>query len=229
MKTLSIEKFFSPSSELTKKITERMREQSLADLQHSLGSVGGLETDNSDGTAVQYPWTDLLEAGNEGYLTSPEELAADQRWLSEILYGYLARLAYSQILPENQSYDAAETISSGMMSRLGLNESTDLELLQQLAHEFQQWLSECSGMTFVAGWGTVWADPVNKGRFGVERFTGVVEDEDGLAVAAKGRAATAASHELTSKALSAGVGSRALARSGNWLANLFSLDKKATK
>lgn len=227
MKTLSIEKFFPPSLELTKKITDRMREQSLTDLQLALGSGSGLEANHS---STHDMWTDLLTAEDQSdSTTSAQELVEDQRWLSEILYGYLARLAFSRPLAENQSLDAVEAIPAGMASRLGLNDASDTELLQQLAKEFQQWLRQCSGMTFVAGWGRVWADPAHESRFGVEKFStppveAVTEE---VAKPAKASSATAGSHLLELKTLSTRKGSQALARPINWVANRLSLNEKA--
>jgi hypothetical protein len=215
MKTLTIEKFFRPSSELTTRITNRMRDRSLEDLQHALGSE--LERDNS---SSQDPWIDLLATENHDNSTSAQELEEDQKWISEILYGYLARLANSRLLAENQSYDAVEAISAGMASRLGLKDSSaDLELLHGLAEEFQHWLSERAGMTFVAGWGTVWTDPANESRFGLEKFSPEV------GIPAKARSAKAGSRDLAGRALAARTGSGAR----NWLASFFSTSRKATK
>ena len=149
MKTLCIEKFFLPSSELTQNLTQRMRGQSLSDLQKSIASVEGLNPESSDD---EEPWSDLFKGCEEEHQT-PQQIAADQRWLSEILYGYLARLGHNQTSPEGELYDAVEAIPEGMSSRLGLDESDDLELLKQLANEFQQWLAKCQGQKFVSGLG----------------------------------------------------------------------------
>ena len=195
MKTLCIEKFFPPSSELTQDLTQRMRKESLSDLQKSIESVERLEMDSSDD---EQPWSDLFKACEEEHQT-PQEIATDQRWLSEVLYGYLARLAHSQASPEGELYDAVEAIPEGMSSRLGLDQSENFELLKQLATEFQQWLAKCQGKKFIAGWGTIWLDPANPERFGLTKFP-EVEQEPELT-----KTATA------SKAFSAGAGS--LARS----------------
>jgi len=166
-----IEKFFTPSSEVTEKITRRMGNESLRDLQGSLESGGGLNSQNGD-----QPWVDLFRASTEKQQT-PTELAADQRWLSEILYGYLARLMHSQIQSESESFSAVEAIPAGMSSRLGLDDSEDVRLLEQLAAEFQQWLYRCGGHEFVAGWGIIWLDPADPQRFGLKKFAVGPEDE----------------------------------------------------
>lgn len=164
--TTQIEKFFTPSSELTQKLTRIMRNESLRDLQGSIQSAGGPDSENSDG---KQPWADWFRISPEKQQTS-KELAADQRWLSEILYGYLARLMHSQIKPESESFSAKEAIPAGMGSRLGLDDSEGLRLLEQFATEFQQWLSGCGGHEFVAGWGTIWLDPADPQRFGLRKF-----------------------------------------------------------
>lgn len=204
MKT-PIEKFFMPSSELTQSLSRRMREEALGDLQHSIDSAGGLNPENSD---ANQPWTVLLKTDAERHQT-PKEIAADQRWFSEILYGYLARLAQSEIQPESESFSAVEAIPAGMSSRLGLDDTEDLKLLEELATEFQQWLAGCRGLEFAAGWGTIWLDPGDRQRFGLNRFQTPVEQEYELSKAA-----------ASSNAFSAGVGSPE-----SWFARLLRSDR----
>ncbi|HET6852205.1 MAG TPA: hypothetical protein VFH46_07765 [Pyrinomonadaceae bacterium] len=189
--TTHIEKFFTPSSELTQKLTARMRNESLRDLQGSIQSAGELSPEDSDG---KQPWADLFRASGQKPQT-PKELAADQRWLSEILYGFLSRLMHSRIQPESESFSAVEAIPAGMGSRLGLDDNDDIILLKQMATEFQQWLAACGGHEFVAGWGTIWLDPADHQRFGLKKFVVGQEDE---------RSKKAAS----GKSLTATVGSR---------------------
>ncbi len=193
MKTLCIEKFFPPSSELTRNVIQRMREHSLRDIQHSIASVERVNPESSDGDEL---WSELLKASEEEPQTF-KEIAADQRWLSEVLYGYMARLPDSQTSP-GESYNAVEAIPEGMSNRLGLelDDSKDLELLQQLATEFQQWLAKCPGKEFVAGWGTIWLDPANSERFGLRKFPVSAEQEDELAAAAAGKAFSAGAGSL---------------------------------
>lgn len=169
--TTKIEKFFTPSSEITQKLTQRMRNQVLHDLEGSIESAGGSDPENG-----KQPWADIFRSSTEKQQT-PKELAADQRWLSEILYGYLARLMHSQIQPESESYSAVEAIPAGMSSRLGLDDSDDISLLEQMATEFQHWLSGCGGREFVAGWGIIWLDPADPQRFGLKQFVVGQEDE----------------------------------------------------
>ena len=149
-----IDKFFRPSSQLTQRLTQTMREQSVRDLQHTIASVEGSDQGNSDGSE---PWTDYLAAGTDGQQTR-EEIAADQRYLSEILYGYLARLAHSQGSVESEWFNFVEAIPPGMSNRLGLDDSEGLALLEELAIEFQRWLSKRPGKSFEAGWGLIWVD-----------------------------------------------------------------------
>ena len=171
--TTQIEKFFTPSSELTQKLTRRIRNESLRDLQGSIQSAGEVNSESSDG---KQPWADMFSASAEKQQT-PKELAADQRWLSEILYGYLARLMHSQIQPESESFSAVEAIPAGMSSRLGLDDNEGVSLLERMATEFQQWLSGCGGHEFVAGWGIIWLDPADPQRFGLRKFAVGQEDE----------------------------------------------------
>ena len=174
MKTLCIEKFFPPSSALTQNVIQRLKRHSLSDLQHSMESMGPLNAESSDDDD---PWSDLLKVCEDEHQTSAE-IAADQRWLSEILYGYLARLSHVQSSPEGELYEAVEAIPEGMSTRLGLDAGEDRELLEQLATEFQHWLGNCTGKKFVAGWGTIWLDPANPQRFGLTKFPEPVEQED---------------------------------------------------
>jgi hypothetical protein len=184
--TTQIERFFTPSSELTQKLTQRMRNESLRDLQGSIESAGDLKSENPD---CKQPWPDMFRASVEKQPTS-KELAADQRWLGEILYGYLARLMHSQIQPESESFSAVEAISAGMGSRLGLDDDEDVSLLERMATEFQQWLSGCGGHEFVAGWGIIWLDPTDAGRFGLRKFA-VGQEDDRSKTAASGKSLTA--------------------------------------
>jgi hypothetical protein len=195
MKTVSIEKFFPPSTGLTRRLIQTMREQSVRDLQHSIQSVGPDQGD-SEGSE---PWTDLLKAADQSQQTA-EEIAADQRWLSEILYGYLARLTYSQASASIAWFNFVEAIPPGMSNRLGLDDSKGLALLEELAIEFQQWLAQRPSMSFEAGWGVIWVNAADLARFGVTRFS-VSRNEDKLPTL---------TNVASSNALSAG-GARAFA------------------
>lgn len=192
MKTVSIEKFFPPSTELTRRLTQTMREQSVRDLQHSIRSVADPDQGNSEGSEL---WTDLLKAADQDQQTT-EEIAAEQRWLSEILYGYLARLAYSQASASIAWFNFVEAIPPGMSNRLGLDDSEGLALLEELAIEFQQWLARRPGMSFEAGWGIIWVDAADLARFGVTRFSVSRNQQDKL---------PALTNVASSNALSAGA------------------------
>ncbi|HKV33748.1 MAG TPA: hypothetical protein VJP89_05495 [Pyrinomonadaceae bacterium] len=191
MKTLCIEKFFPPSSELTQNVIQRMRRHSLSDLQNSIKAEERPNAESSDDDDI---WSDLLKVCEEEHQTSAE-IEDGRRWLSEILYGYLARLSHSQSSPEAELYHAVEAIPEGMSTRLGLDDSKDRDLLEQLATEFQQWLGNCTGKKFVAGWGTIWLDPDNPERFGLTKFPLPVEQAD------------ESNTDAPDKAFSAGAGS----------------------
>jgi hypothetical protein len=174
-----IDKFFPPSAQLTQRLTQTMRDQSVRDLQHTIASVEGADQVNSDGSE---PWTDYLGASTEAQPTR-EEIAADQRYLSEILYGYLARLAHSQGSGDSRWFNFVEVIPPGMSNRLGLDDSEGLALLEEFAIEFQRWLSKCSGRSFEAGWGLIWVDAANPERFGLKRFSASFDQERKVAAA----------------------------------------------
>lgn len=192
MKTLCIEKFFPPSLELTQSVMERIREHSVRDIRSSIESVERLESSDDDEL-----WSELLKTYEEEQPT-PKQGATNQRWLSEILYGYMARLPDSKLSAKGESYHAVETIREGMSNRLGLEleDTKDLELLQRLAHEFQQWLAQCAGKQFVAGWGTIWLDPAYPERFGLSKFPVPAEQEGELPIAVPGKAFSAEAGSL---------------------------------
>jgi len=176
----------------------------VSDIQHSMASVEGPDQANSD---TSKPWTDFLKAGHEGQQTT-KEIAADQRWLGEILYGYLARLAHSQGSVESGQFNFVEAIPAGMSNRIGLDDSEGLALLEELAVEFKRWLTKCPGMSFEAGWGIIWVDAANPERFALKRFPKTADEEPKLAALA---------NAASSKALSAGAGSS----KRGWLASLL--------
>jgi hypothetical protein len=105
--------------------------------------------------------------------TSPRsepEIQRDQRWLREILYHYLARLANSPRAREGETFSVTECIRLGMRSRLGLKHETDVPLLDDLASEFRKWLSGLEGRTFVAGWGEIIRSQENPDLFTLSKF-----------------------------------------------------------
>jgi len=206
MKTVCIEKFFVPSSQLTQRLTQTMREQALRDLQQSIGPLEGANQGEFDGAE---PWTDLLQAVDEGRKTTKEG-EADQRWLGEILYGYLARLAHSHAPLEGASFGYVEAILPGMSSRLGLDDSEGLALLKEFAIEFQRWLKKRPAKTFEAGWGVICVDPADPERFGVKRFPALTDQDP------EPQPASAAAP----KALSAGAGSLR-----SWFATILRSDR----
>lgn len=175
MKTLYIERFFTPSAKLTQTVMQRVREHSLEDIQHSIESVEPRNPERSDDDEL---WNELLKASDQECST-PTETAADQRWLSEVLYGYLARLSDKKPLQNGESYFASEAIPEGMSNRVGLelNDRIDSQLLTELANEFQQWLAKCSGNKFVAGWGTISLDAASADKFILTKFSGSVEGD----------------------------------------------------
>ena len=61
-------------------------------------------------------------------------------------------------------------IIEGMSTSLGLYESQDMPLLQELAADFSTWLSNEPNESYVAGWGRMMRDPYRSDIIYLEPF-----------------------------------------------------------
>jgi hypothetical protein len=168
MQHIKIEEFFPPSPEITQQLTERMggkRAAYLRSLTPDVEGVNNNDKEEADSDALLTSMLTNLDDNNR----DREEIEESQRWLREIIYHFLGRLAHRLDTEEFRDYSTSECIVKGLSIRLGLKDAADAELLERLATEFSEWLNQCQGRHFVAGWGTLdgTADPAN---FRLQRF-----------------------------------------------------------
>lgn len=170
MAEMRIDKFFSPSPSLIEQIVRRLNEKHLDRLTSLLDSnsprdEAAEERGNSSGL-LQAALSTLRNTDER----SEQDIHHDQRWLGEILYHYLARLANSARAKEGEEFATTDYITRGMSSRLGLKQEADVALLNMLADEFRGWLGQRERYTFIAGWGEIVGSSENAESFLLKKF-----------------------------------------------------------
>lgn len=175
--------FFVPSSEITNELMIAMGRRRASVLREAASEEVEAAAAESD---------ELLQAVLVALENEPEPSAEhdweDQRWVSNIMYHLLGRLAGRA---RREGVDTFQTSNSaiidGMRTSLGLYESHDLALLAELAREFSSWLSEQPNNTYPAGWGRIVRDPYDPHIIYLETFVRdepepalEIETDDGL-------------------------------------------------
>lgn len=152
---MAFEPFFTPESEITRKVMRRIGERRAATIREALvepPSEPSAELEDAD---------ELLNSILNAFETEPESDAAadweDQRWLGEVLYHFMG-LRAGRIRREVETGEFTNNdIVDGMRDGLGLHREEDRPLLEELADDFSSWLREHNNI-YVAGWGTIVRD-----------------------------------------------------------------------
>jgi len=147
-----LQMFFVPSSQITNRLLQRVSERRADNLRSAATQVSDpteVETEESDELLAS-----VLEALKDGGAKSPKAELEDQRWLAQTIYHFMGRLARRSRRAANR-LGITECMVEGMGVRLGLRQPEDRELLQELAYEFSEWLSQQDDRIFIAGWGKI--------------------------------------------------------------------------
>lgn len=136
----------------------RMGQRRAAILRSSIPDEAEIEDKTEDGESDELLDAVLAALENEDDQLAEEDWE-DQRWLSEIIYHYMGRLAGRSRRGGESEFNVTESIlTEGIGDRLGLHELEDVPLLRSLAREFYVWLNTRENKTYVAGWGKLVAD-----------------------------------------------------------------------
>jgi hypothetical protein len=150
---MSINMFFIPSTEITAQIIRRIGERRAKRLRQAAADYLPSETaDTAESSELLSAVADALENKGE---TAVRDDWYDRRWLSEIVYHFMGRLAGRSQRGGQNTFKLTPCIVQGMRPRLGLHEPEDVALLTELASEFSRWLSQLKDRTFPAGWGKI--------------------------------------------------------------------------
>jgi hypothetical protein len=165
--------FFSPSSEITNQLMVRMGQRRARVLREAAEGVEGIEG--------ECDFDELLSSVLAALEDESEQLAEqdweDQRWLSNIMYHFMGRMAgrarreAERKFMTTQSADVTNTeIIDAMSTSLGLYESQDNAVLADLATEFSSWLGYEPDMSYPAGWGRIVRDHYDPEIIHLEAF-----------------------------------------------------------
>ena len=158
-----IDAFFKPESKITHQIIRRINRRRAAAMQQAVTHLPpDADDDSSESEELRLSIIAALEGDAEA---SVADDWGDRRWLSEIFYHFLGRLARRSQRAGANEFDLDETIVEGMRVRLGLDAPEDASLLQELAKEFSSWLVKCGEAGFVAGWGRIVVDTRDPRKF----------------------------------------------------------------
>jgi hypothetical protein len=149
---MKFERFFFPSSEITRQLTTRIGHTRAANLRSAIAET--LEEPESGLVESDQLLTSVLAALEDNSQRTAEGDWKDRRWLSEIIYHFMGRLARQSYREKGKKFSLTECLVEGMRSRLGLREPADTELLLKLANEFSSWLQREDGI-YIAGWGKI--------------------------------------------------------------------------
>jgi hypothetical protein len=159
---MAFEPFFTPESEITRKVMRRIGERRAATIREALvetPSEPSAELDDAD---------ELLSSILNAFETEPESNAAadweDQRWLGEVLYHFMGLRAGRTRRGVETGELTRNDIVEGMRNGLGLFYEEDRSLLEELSDDFSSWLRERKNV-YVAGWGTILQDQNYAGSY----------------------------------------------------------------
>lgn len=158
--------FFSPSSDLTNELMASMGKRRARVLRDATGQESAGASPESEELLRSF-----LAALEDEPEHSPEQDWEDQRWLGNIIYHLLGRMAgRAQRQGARQFRMTEAAIIEGMSTSLGLYESRDIPLLEELAADFSLWLSSEPNNSYPAGWGKIVHDPYEHDIFYLEPF-----------------------------------------------------------
>jgi hypothetical protein len=160
--------FFLPSNEITNHLLTSMGQRRARVLQEAAGNYQETEDDASESEELAESLLAALEDEREQL---PEHDWEDQRWLSDIMYHLMGRLAgRARRQGVRRLMTTDKSIIEGMSTSLGLYEPQDLPLFKELTAEFLSWLSDEPSGSYPAGWGRIVREPYRKDVFYLEPF-----------------------------------------------------------
>lgn len=149
-----IEDFYKPPSEITQQLIRRVNKRRAAALQQGVTDLPSDVDDPSESGELQSSIIAAFEDDGEVLVDDWE----DRRWLSEIIYHFLGRLARRGQRGGPVAFTLKDSLVEGMRVRLGLDAPEDASLLEELANDFSKWLVKRGAAGFVAGWGRIVVD-----------------------------------------------------------------------
>jgi hypothetical protein len=145
--------FFVPSSEITKQLIQKVGKRRSDILRSAV--VQSTETPEEGLAESDELLTSVLTALEDEEQRSPESDWEDRRWLAEMIYHFMGRVAHRNRREAANRFSLTQCMVEGMGVRLGLREPDDAEVLNELAGEFSAWLAQQK--VFIAGWGKILA------------------------------------------------------------------------
>ena len=150
---MAIRMFFIPQSEITSQIINRIGQRRAKRLRQAAADAAQqAEPEHAESGELLTAVADALENKAE---TVTRDDWSDRRWLSEIIYHFMGRLAGRSQRGGSNAFKIPECFLDGMRTRLGLHEAEDEALLKELANQFSYWLSQQENRSFPAGWGRI--------------------------------------------------------------------------
>ena len=146
--------FFVPSGEIATNLIQRVSKRRAGNLRAALAET----TEEGELEESDELLSSVLAALEDGNNDSAESNWQDRRWLGEIIYHFMGRLARQSRREASNHFGIEKCIVEGMGVRLGLRQAEDAELLKELAYEFSEWLSLQQDRSFIAGWGKIVGD-----------------------------------------------------------------------
>ena len=149
---MAFDLFFVPSSEVTEQLISRIGERRAATLRQAAANRSGETIDPAETDDIRLALIETLE-------NRTQDDWEDRRWLSDIIYHFMGRLARRSQRGGPAAFILTSCLVEGMGVRLGLKEPEDAVLLRDLADEFREWLRDREENGYVAGWGIMEGDP----------------------------------------------------------------------
>lgn len=156
---MPFEPFFLPSGDLTNQLIMRMGQRRAATLRNSVPN--GLAENEGESAEPDELLAAILTALEEETEHRAEDAWEDRRWLSEIIYHFMGRLAGRSQRGGASEFNVTDCVVEGMGTRLGLYEPQDVPLLRRLAFQFSTWIDKRESKTYAAGWGKIVRDRDN--------------------------------------------------------------------
>jgi hypothetical protein len=187
---MQFERFFFPSSEITRQLIARIGHRRSSNLRAAIADYS--EEPESGDVESDELLTSVLAALEDTDQRTPADDREDRRWLSEIVYHLMGRLARQG----SNRFSLTECVVEGMSVRLGLRQPADAQLLHDLAREFSAWLTRQEGQFFVAGWGKIVGSRYDPDSLSFKPLARVVTADGIVSEPRERQVAAAAAHAL---------------------------------
>jgi hypothetical protein len=158
-----IDPFYKPDGEITQQLIQRINQRRAGAMRRAITDLPpDADGDSSESDELQLSIIAALEDDVSDPNTDDD---ADRRWLGEIVYHFLGRLARRSRREGASEFNLNECIVEGMRVRLGLDAPEDIPLLEELADDFSNWLIKWGTAGYVAGWARIVVDPNDHHKF----------------------------------------------------------------